>query len=302
MRTVTRHLVCGPLVGLVLAISCGVSLSAASSWRTAVDVSARFCNAPVRVQEDPLPFKARLAISGTAVKPGGVLSIRLENLGGGKLSYVLAYELARQAHGSWIKLPTGPLFAPLLGLPAGTASPCQIVEISRDADAGWYRVTKKLGRVGSSRTAPLVVRATFRVQGAVVKAAGASSVLAADSASSCHSSPCRAWYRNLGGEEVEVRPWHFDRLLGTRTIDATVGFIACTRKSKPAIQPRIVERSRRAVVTMVLHLRPVPPGTRCLRLRGRRHIYIQFNSAVNRLKLFDGYFVPPKLRWPQKRG
>lgn len=174
MRTVTRYLVCGTLVVLVLAILCGGSLSAASSWRTAADVSTRFCEAPVRVQEDPPPIKARLAISGTAVKPGGVLRIRLENLGAGHLSYGFAYELARQAHGSWIKLPTGPFFAPLLGLPAGTASPCQIVKIPRDEDPGRYRVTKKLGRVGSDQTSRLVVRATFRVQGAVVKASGAS--------------------------------------------------------------------------------------------------------------------------------
>ena len=162
----TRYLVCGTIVGLVLAIMSGGSLSAASSRRTAADVSARFCETPVRVQEDPPPFKARLAISGTAAKPGGVLRIRLENLGTGNLSYVLPYELARQTHGSWTRLPTGPFFLPRSVMTAGTASPCQIVKIPRDADQGRYRVTKKLGRVDSDRTAPLVVRATFRVQGA----------------------------------------------------------------------------------------------------------------------------------------
>jgi hypothetical protein len=167
MKTVTRYLACGPLVGLVLAILCGGSLSAASSWRTAADVSSRFCgNRSIRVQEDPPPFKARLAISGTAVRPGGVLRIRLENVGAGDFSYVLAYGLARRDHGSWTRLPTGPFFAPLLVVRAGTASPCQSVGIPRDADAGRYRVTKKLRRVGSSRTAPVFVRATFRVQGA----------------------------------------------------------------------------------------------------------------------------------------
>ncbi len=138
----------------------------AASSRRAAGVSSRFCgNASIRVEGDPPPFKARMGISETAVRPGGVLRIRLENVGAGDLSYGLAYELARRAHGSWTKVPTGPFFAPLYVVRAGTVSPCESVDIPRDADPGRYRITKKLRPVGPGRTAPVVVRATFQVQG-----------------------------------------------------------------------------------------------------------------------------------------
>jgi hypothetical protein len=66
--------------------------------------------------------------------------MRIENLGTQDLTYGLAYGLARLEKGSWIKQPTGPFFAPLLSVRAGTASACQTVDIPRHALPGVYRI------------------------------------------------------------------------------------------------------------------------------------------------------------------
>lgn len=103
---------------------------------------------------------------------------------------------------------------------------------------------------------------------------------------------------NASAQSSEPRPWHFQRVLGSKTIEITVGFVACSRQSAPVIRPKVIERSERVVITTLVYPRSVPPGTRCLRLRGKRHLRVKLGAPVSHLKLFDGSYSPPKLRWP----
>lgn len=95
-----------------------------------------------------------------------------------------------------------------------------------------------------------------------------------------------------------ARPWHFRRQLGRSTVEISVSWAAC-RRTVPKIKVRVVERPHRAVITTRVHVPARPPGTSCLRLRGRRSIRVRLGRPVAGLKLFDGSFSPPKLRWPK---
>ncbi len=163
----TRQIMAALVLGLVLVLSCGVSLSAGFGGRATVYSADEFCGgSPIQAQGNPPPFKARLGLEEANVKRGGVLRVRLENVGANDLSYGFAYKLAQWVHGSWRGVPGRPVFAPLLVVRAGTTSPCQSVGIPRGAEPGRYRIAKEVRRVGAKRTTqPIVVRATFRVEG-----------------------------------------------------------------------------------------------------------------------------------------
>lgn len=152
-------------LAFVLAASCGVLQSVATARSVARSGAAGpFCSKPtIGVQEDVSAVKARLGISKKTVRPGGALRVRIEDFGTSDLVYDLAYELARRKAGSWVKLPTGPFFAPRLVVSAGTASVCQGIDIPRHAASGLYRIRKSVEPVGSQPRQRIPVEARFRV-------------------------------------------------------------------------------------------------------------------------------------------
>jgi hypothetical protein len=151
------------LMLLVLAsVSICVVPSTASDARGAA--GGPFCGEPTLPVDEGSPVKARLGIEKRSVKSGGVLRVRIEDLGTTDLAYGFTYELARRKGGSWVKLPTRPVFAPRLVVRAGTASECQSIDIPRDANAGRYRIAKEVRPVGAGRGKQVSVRTTFRVQ------------------------------------------------------------------------------------------------------------------------------------------
>jgi hypothetical protein len=96
-----------------------------------------------------------------------------------------------------------------------------------------------------------------------------------------------------------ARPWHFRRRLDVRTVEISTSWTACSRRPASTIEKHVIEHPGRAVITTIVHVPAPPPGTACLRLRQRRNIRVRLGTPVVQLKLYDGSYSPPKLRWPQ---
>jgi hypothetical protein len=96
-----------------------------------------------------------------------------------------------------------------------------------------------------------------------------------------------------------ARPWHFRRRLSVRTVEISVGWTACGRRPDSKIEKHVIEHPGRAVITTLVRVPALPPGTACLRLRQRRNIRVRLRTPVSQHKLYDGSYSPPKLRWPR---
>jgi hypothetical protein len=153
-------------LALMLVAFCSISSSvAASSGAVAGGRDGSFCGRPtIHVQVVSSPLRVRLGLSRKSIQPGGDLRIRIENLGAHDVVYGLAYEMARFDKGIWVKLPTGPFFAPRFVVPAGTASSCQKINIPSTAPPGVYRIRKEADQSGASPPRSVRVAATFRVR------------------------------------------------------------------------------------------------------------------------------------------
>lgn len=103
-----------------------------------------------------------------------------------------------------------------------------------------------------------------------------------------------------GTATAQTHPWKFNRRLGKHAVVIKVGWTACTRGTIPRIRIRVRQKPGRAMITAIVHRRSPPPATKCLRLRGRKKIRVRLRGDVSGLKLFDGSFSPPKLRWVGK--
>lgn len=127
-----------------------------------------------------------------------------------------------------------------------------------------------------------------------------SSVALADhgNRSSCGMPGCSE-IKLIDEHSARARPWHFGRQLGRLTVEISVGWRACSRATVPTIRAYVVRRPGRAVITTRVHAPPHSPDSPCMRLLGVRNIRVRLDVPVSRLKLFDGSFSPPKLRWPK---
>jgi hypothetical protein len=94
-----------------------------------------------------------------------------------------------------------------------------------------------------------------------------------------------------------ARPWHFRHTVGERTVEISVGWGACSRKPAPTIESKVRRRPGEAVITVFVEVPSPPPDTPCQRLRLKRNIRVQIGMPVDQLKLYDGSFSPPRLRW-----
>lgn len=164
----SRQLIAAMIAIFALVLACGASASATTSHHgTAAIDGGSFCERPsLPSQVAPSAFEVRLGLDQKSTRPGGALRMRIENLGTQSVAYGLAYELARFQKGAWVKLPTGPFFAPLLSVPAETASKCQTVDIPRHALPGLYRIRKLVRPAAPPRHPQRAVTATFRVKNA----------------------------------------------------------------------------------------------------------------------------------------
>jgi hypothetical protein len=96
-----------------------------------------------------------------------------------------------------------------------------------------------------------------------------------------------------------ARPWHFRRRLGVRTVELAVSWTACSRQPASTVRTHLIEHPGRAVITTLVHVPARPPATPCLKQRQRRNIRVRLGAPVAQLKLYDGSYSPPKLRWPR---
>jgi hypothetical protein len=97
-------------------------------------------------------------------------------------------------------------------------------------------------------------------------------------------------------ETVRPHPWKFKRQIGARTVVIRVGWVSCTHKA-PIIRLEIERHRGRAIITAIERSLAVPPVTGCLKSRGYTELKVQLPVDVSRLRLFDGSYSPPKLRW-----
>jgi hypothetical protein len=116
------------------------------------------------VQAVPRTSRVRLGLSRQAVRPGGTVKARLENLGTESIGYSYAYTLERyRGDGRWVLIPQHLFSQPLLHAPPGRASQCDAIRISERAAAGLYRVRKQAITSFLPRWRERVVGETFRV-------------------------------------------------------------------------------------------------------------------------------------------
>lgn len=110
------------------------------------------------------------------------------------------------------------------------------------------------------------------------------------------------WLRGLQTDRAaseQVRPWHFERRLGARTVEVSVSWTECRRRPAATVTKQIVERPGRAIITTTVHVPTRPAGTACLRLRAKQNVRVRLQTPDAQLKLYDGSYSPPKLRWPR---
>lgn len=141
----------------------GTAAVAASQSSAERKDSDSFCGRPVlAVGPTPPPFKARLGIKPKVVGVDGRVRLRVENLGTDEFATGDAYGLERRAGQSWVRVPSGPFYAPRLSIPPERAGPCQAVEIATHAVPGLYRISKKVVPASGGRR-QVLIRVTFRV-------------------------------------------------------------------------------------------------------------------------------------------
>jgi hypothetical protein len=98
----------------------------------------------------------------------------------------------------------------------------------------------------------------------------------------------------LGGT---AHVWKFHRTMGTRTIELSVGWTACNADLVPTFRKYVTESHGRATITILEEAREVPAGTRCFKSRGTRRLRVRLDQQFEKLKVFDGSFSPPALRF-----
>jgi len=99
-----------------------------------------------------------------------------------------------------------------------------------------------------------------------------------------------------------ARPWQFERKLGAKTVEISLSWTDCGRRPAPTRRAKVVERPGRAIITALVHTPASSPGTPCKRVRKKGKIRVRLDRPISSLKLYDGSFTPPKLRWPESGG
>jgi hypothetical protein len=98
---------------------------------------------------------------------------------------------------------------------------------------------------------------------------------------------------------VDVVPWRLVRVLGPRTIEIRTPPTGCVKRSTYA---HVAERRGRAVITT--YTRPVEGDERlgpfvprlCLKFRAQWRKRLKLRQPIDRVKLFDGAYAPPRLQ------
>ncbi|MGN6663282.1 MAG: immunoglobulin-like domain-containing protein [Solirubrobacterales bacterium] len=109
-------------------------------------------------------LKVVLGVERHSIRRGGKVRVRIEDRGTKDVASTPRYDLARRSDGSWVRVPTGPFFAPRLIVRAGTSGPWQVVRLPDHAKPGEYRVRKWVESV-ESRHERTPIQAIFRLYG-----------------------------------------------------------------------------------------------------------------------------------------
>lgn len=94
-----------------------------------------------------------------------------------------------------------------------------------------------------------------------------------------------------------AHPWKFQGILGTSTVELSVGWTACNPELVPKFRKSVTESRGRTTITIFEEAREVSPGTRCLRSRGNTRLRVRLHQRLKKLKVFDGSSSPPVLRF-----
>jgi hypothetical protein len=124
-------------------------------------------NALLPVAAAPPPETAQdgvaLVADPTIVKPGGSLTVTVDNGGTQTVTYGLAYTIERWDGIAWRKTNLAPTIFPQIAFitPPGKGRP-QSIALPADVEPGFYRVVKSVAEDGTDRV--LVLRAQFEVR------------------------------------------------------------------------------------------------------------------------------------------
>jgi hypothetical protein len=99
-----------------------------------------------------------------------------------------------------------------------------------------------------------------------------------------------------------AHPWKFQRILGASTVELSVGWTACNPELVPRFRKSVTESRGRAKITIFEKAREVPPGTHCVRSRGKTRLRVRLHQQLEKLKVFDGSSSPPVLRFRGHRS
>jgi hypothetical protein len=109
--------------------------------------------------------RARLSVERRVIRSGGVLRLRIDNLGTRTVTASLGIDVSRRVRGRWIKVrPEHPAFGLRYGVRGGEAGRCESLRFSRDAPAGLYRIRKKIHPEGVARSRGRVLKKVVRVR------------------------------------------------------------------------------------------------------------------------------------------
>jgi hypothetical protein len=90
--------------------------------------------------------------------------------------------------------------------------------------------------------------------------------------------------------------WNFKQVVGSRTVQISVGWTGCDRSLAPSMHPTVREGRGKAIITIFEEARPVPSGTRCLKVRRKRLVSVRLRRPLEGLDLYDGATSPPVKR------
>jgi hypothetical protein len=254
---------------VVTAASSGQA-TASNRWaETSANESSPFCRHRVRTVSEKVAV--RFLTDKSSYSPGESATFRVDNVGGTPVRPIGEYfSLERFVNGSWSLSPESRhIFSRVrLGiLEPGKSGFCRRFPISSDIAPGHYRF-RKIVTVQPHKQRQLT--ADF------------------------HINP---EHTNYETETTTGRPWYFRQQLGRLTVEIFVTWPSCSLKTVPTIHADVIERPGRAVITTRVYVPPPPPG-KCLRLLRRQDIRVRLDRPVAALKLFDGSYSPPRLRWP----
>jgi hypothetical protein len=225
-----------------------------------------------------------LAVAPRSVTPGRTVHFQIDNSRAPTLTYGADYSIQECVVGVWKLAPFSP-----------TVFTRQLIQ-QRPSRGRWWRVriptTTAIGKYRVRKTVSAGRRTRWLY--------GEFAVVA-----DLNTSQARVLLNPLGKlSRLDGAPhvWKFHGTLGVRTVEISVGWVACKAGLGPMIHKYVTEGRGRATITILEKAQEIPPGTRCFRSRGTRELRVRLGQRIERVKIYDGSSSPPMLRYSGRRS